>query len=155
MQKISAVNGSVSFTYDTRLWYFLQPEHVGKIRQDYCIGSCSRPAQTVTAFADAAPIKLTATGHKTCGCPYSRSCSTHCPFLLKPFSTFMPWSYFHPLLTKLSQTSLHLLHHLGVLLKFCFLLIDLRLRCLAYELLVCKHSVYTGKLFCEALLFLL
>ena len=37
MQKISAVNGSVSFTYDTRLWYFLQPEHVGKIRQDCCI----------------------------------------------------------------------------------------------------------------------
>ena len=33
--------------------------------------------------------------------------------------------------------------------------IDLRLRCLAYELFVCKHSVYAGKLFCEALLFLL
>ena len=37
VQKIYAVNGSVSFTYDTCLWYFLQPEHVGKIRQDYCI----------------------------------------------------------------------------------------------------------------------
>ena len=103
------------------------------------------PDRTLTAYsrqhpksALSPPKRRTATGPKHLRLP--------------PISSAL--SRYH-LLSKLRQPSLHLLHHLCILLKLRSLLIDLRLRRLAHKLLIRKHSVYTRKLLRKTLLFLL